>query len=561
MSFISFIQNMIGKKALKRFHQQCADPMKIQKDLLDHIVTKNEETMFGQDYNFKNIYSFEDFQNLVPLANYDDLQPYIEEELKGNRPQLTKDKPIFFATTSGTTGAKKYIPLTHESCEAKSDLMRVWTSSIFKDYPKVLEGKFLMLVSPEVESVSPSGISCGSQSGRSYRKIPFYIRSLYSSPYEAFGIKDFEAKYYTILRIAADQKITFLYACNPSTVLLLAKQLGKYTKQIIRDIREGTLSDEFDIPADIRKSVRKYMKPNPERAAFLEQAALIGGGELLPKYIWPDLQVIACWKGGTVGHDVEKFQDYFQKDLPVRDIGYFASEHFSSIPMSDDGCDGVLSIANNIYEFYPVENEKKPAGPDLLTLNQLEAGKQYYIYVTTLAGLYRYNMDDIIEVTGYHKKTPCIKFIQKRKGITSMVGEKLTETQVLKTVEEVFSSRQGRYEFISAIGLNQGETPYYTFLVEFDDDISASQKERLAADLDYSLKCHNIEYMAKRNSMRLGAAEIRVIKRGEFTKYRKRKVEDGKSDGTFKILRLSLDTAFGAEFEEVISEAVPCGVL
>ena len=42
---------------------------------------------------------------------------------------------------------------------------------------------------------------------------------------------------------------------------------------------------------------------------------------------------------------------------------------------------------------------------------------------------------------------------------------------------------------------------------------------------------------------------MRIIRRGEFNRYRKRMVEKGRLEGQFKILRITADAAFAREFE------------
>jgi hypothetical protein len=50
--------------------------------------------------------------------------------------------------------------------------------------------------------------------------------------------------------------------------------------------------------------------------------------------------------------------------------------------------------------------------------------------------------------------------------------------------------------------------------------------------------------------LRYGAPIIRVVRSGEYDRYRRRMVETGqRADGQFKILRLTSDTSFAAEFE------------
>jgi GH3 auxin-responsive promoter len=54
----------------------------------------------------------------------------------------------------------------------------------------------------------------------------------------------------------------------------------------------------------------------------------------------------------------------------------------------------------------------------------------------------------------------------------------------------------------------------------------------------------------KRKSKRYGPPVVRVVRSGEFDRYRRRMVEGGhRADGQFKVLRLTSDTSFAAEFE------------
>jgi len=550
---MSLIVNLIfsatSSKTLKRFRNKCCKPSEIQERLLNHIIEKNAGTAFGKKYLFGNIKSFGEYQKMVPISNYDELSPYINAELNGKAAQLTLEKPVFFAMTSGTTGSSKYIPVTNESLTAKSKLVRIWLSAFYKEHPGIFSGRILTVVSPEVESLAPSGVPCGAESGHGYRNIPRTLKSLYSCPYEIYELKSYDAKYYCLLRIAASQRISLIFSCNPSTILLLAKSLGQHTEDIIRDIHDGTVSDKFDIPNSLRSSIGVLLQANSNRATFLEEAATNGAGQLLPKYVWPEMVGITCWKGGTVGMYLDKFDQYFNKDLPIREIGYLASEHRGSIPISDKGSAGVLAIPTNVYEFYPADENHQPQGSELLTVDQLEEGKKYYIYVTTLAGLYRYDMNDIIEVLGFYENTPLISFVQKGKGVVSFTGEKLYESQVLSSVNQAFISRQGKYEFIAAVGEMHDDKPRYVFLTEFDDTLPNSEAHEMLRDLEITLQRHNQEYASKRASHRIETPILRIIRNGEFDLYRRRMVEKGRLDGQFKILRLTTDTSFAKEFE------------
>ncbi|MEN8199329.1 MAG: GH3 auxin-responsive promoter family protein [Thermodesulfobacteriota bacterium] len=548
MSLLDLVISAVGTETLFRFRGHCASPFKTQERLMRQILKANKGSEYGRRHGFSSIHSMADFQKNIPIATYNDLSPYIDAALEGKPAQLTEETPILFATTSGTTGKSKFIPVTPESKKLKSRLTRTWVSGIHRDHPDIFSGKILSVVSPEVESYAPCGTPCGAESGQGYRDIPKALKKHYSQPYDVFTIKDYDAKYYTLLRIAAGQPISFVLSCNPSTVLLIAQRLGDNTEAIIRDVRDGTLSHEINIPGEVRAVVEAQLQPDVNRARFLEQAASQGDGILLPRNVWPELKLIGCWKGGSVGIYLDRFDQYYPEGLPVRDMGWLASEVRGSIPLSDHGDDGPMGIDTNVYEFFPVDGDASPTGADLLTIDQLEAGRKYFVYVTTSAGLYRYDMNDILEVTGFYQETPVIRFVQKGKGVVSFTGEKLYEEQVIEAVDQALNPN-GRYEFITALGEMHGDTPRYVFLVEFEKEISREKGRELLSGIEQGVCRQNMEYESKRSSHRIGSPALRVIAPGQFDDYRRREVSKGRMDGQFKTLRLTKDAAFADEFK------------
>ena len=549
---MSFVGNVLLRTtsgpALKRFDDACTAPAQAQDRLLREILSTNADTEFGRRHGFGRITSFEEFQRRVPISSYEDLEPYINAAMQGQPNQLTKHSPVLFTTTSGTTGNVKYIPMTVESRRSKSRLIRLWFSGLYRDHPGIVAGRILSVVSPEVESHAPNGTPCGAESGHAYRTMPKPVQSMYTAPYPVFAIEDYEAKYYTLLRLAAGENISCIATVNPSTIVLLADRLAKHTEAIIRDVRDGTLSPDFNAPASLRASL--HLPPRPARARYLERAAAAGGGQLRPGLAWPNLAAIGCWKGGTVGAYLTNFDTFFPQRPPVRDFGYYATELRGSVPLSDEGDAGAIAVNTNVLEFRPADDDATPTGSDLLPVEQLETGQRYYVYVTNMAGLYRYDMNDIIEVVGRYRRTPLIRFVQKGKGVVSFTGEKLYEVQVMTAVDLALAELHGKYHFIAAVAeLVDGTTPRLVFLIEFDQPITNDDGAALVDRLDAAVGAQNVEYQTKRKSLRYGPPVIRAVRSGEFDRYRRRKVEEGRSDGQFKILRLTSDTSFASEFD------------
>jgi GH3 auxin-responsive promoter len=536
-------------RTIRRFTTMSRAPGQAQDRLLREILRTNADTGFGRRHGFAGITTFRQFQQRVPITSYEDLEPYITAAMHGQPAQLTKHPPVLFTTTSGTTGARKYIPMTREGKRAKSRLTWLWLCGLYRDHPGIVSGRILSVVSPEVESHAPNGVPCGAESGHAYRTMPGPVRSMYTAPYGVFAIEDYEAKYYTLLRLAAGQDISLIATVNPSTIVLLADRLARHTESIIRDVGNGSLSSDVTVPQTLRDSLR--LRPDPERARRLEQAATSGDGVLRPGLAWPKLAAVGCWKGGTVGAYLAKFDTLFPQGPPVRDLGYYATELRGTVPLSDQGDAGVVAVGTNVLEFHPAGEDRAPEGPELLGVEQLEVGQRYFVFVTNASGLYRYEMNDIVEVTGHYRQTPLIRFIQKGKGVVSFTGEKLYEVQVIAAVEQALASFRGSHHFIAAVAeLVGGTTPRLIFLFEFDDGIAEHDGSALVDRLDTAVGDQNEEYQTKRKSLRYGPPVIRVIRSGEFDRYRRRMVETGqRADGQFKVLRLTSDTSFATEFQ------------
>src|SRR5215218_7945112 len=429
-------------RSLRHFNALCRTPVQAQDRLLRQILETNADTEFGRRHGFAGIATLTQFQERVPISAYEDLEPYITAEMQGRPNQLTKDPPVLFTTTSGTTGNRKYIPMTREGKHAMSHVTLLWFCGLYRDHPGVVGGRILSVVGPEVESHAPSGVPCGAESGHAYRTLPGPVRSMYTAPYPVFAIEDYEAKYYTLLRLAAGQNISCIATVNPSTVLLLGDRLAQHTESIIRDVRDGSLSSELPVPQDLRDSL--HLRPDPERARRLEQATADGGGVLRPGLAWPKLAAVGCWKGGTVGAYLARFDTLFPQRPPVRDFGYYATELRGSVPLSDQGDAGAVAVGTNVLEFSPAGDDRAPEGRELLPVERLEEGQRYFVYVTSASGLYRYDMNDIVEVAGHYRKTPLIRFIQKGKGVVSFTGERLYETQVIAAVDQALAVLRGR---------------------------------------------------------------------------------------------------------------------
>jgi hypothetical protein len=541
-----FVIKAYGLKA-KAFEKATKSPFENQRKVLSQLLARNRNTAFGKEFNFIRINSIEDYQSRVPLGSYETLRPYIERVMRGEKNILTIDKPILFGVTSGTTGKPKHIPVTDFSRKKKKEVMDIWSYYTLQEHPKILDGKILAIVSPEREGHTTSKVPFGAESGHAYRNMPELVKNNYVLPYEVFEIKDYDAKYYCILRISMEQDVSTIATLNPSTILLLCQRMERIKNRIIDDIRYGTLTTEQTIRYDIRKRIESKLRPNPFRADELSRLSKEKGDQLCPLDLWPNLEVIVCWKGGSVGTYISHLRRYFNDDIPIRDFGYLSSEARVSIPVNDKGCGGILAINSNFYEFVrrgEIDKEKK----HFLTSGQLDVGQEYYIILTTPGGLYRYNIDDIVKVTGFFNKTPIIEFIQKGSIVTSVTGEKIYESHIDEAVNKAAESIGANLQFFSAF-VEWGRIPRYAIIVELINDLTKENKMELLKNIEDELTKINVEYKTKRCSQRLDTPVLKIVPRGAFEEYRSKKVSQGTHDGQFKLPKLTSDNNFHKNFK------------
>jgi len=548
----ALLRRWLKFSAADEFDDATWDPRFAQERKLLELLERNADSEYGREHGFDRIRSIEDYRASVPPNTYETLEPYILRMCKGQSGVLTSDVALMFATTSGTTGSAKYIPVTPSYLEEYSHGVHVHTYRIFTDFPDLLEGKLLVPTSNDVEGRTEAGLPYGAISGYLTRTQPRPIKRFYALPYELCKVKDVEAKYYLTLRYALPEDIRLIVMPNPSSMTLLADKLTAYAEPLIHDIRTGSV-DRAYLPEGTPASLGRGFAPEPRRADELA-SILRSSGKLLPSEVWPNLRLLSCWKGGTMPLYLRKLPDAYG-DLPVRDLGYMASEGRGATPLVNSGAGGVLNVTSHFFEFVP-EEQRDRDDKEFLTADELESNREYFVYFTTSAGLYRYDINDVVRVVDFYRNTPVIQFVRKGQGMTSITGEKLTESQVTGALLDAVET--GRFDvrhFTACVEWD--EPPYYALYTEVGESMTSDLCRELATAVDRALSARNIEYEAKRDSQRLGAPVLKRVAPGTYDALRQKRVAEGAPEAQVKIPQLSTNMEFGKDLE--VLEVVRAG--
>lgn len=508
-------------------------PREVQLSLLRRIVSENRDTEFGRAHGFASIGTYEAYCRHVPVQTYESLRPYIDAQERTRRPCLTAEPPVLYAQTSGTTGAPKHLPLTRTALALQQGSQRLFSFLQHRAVPGAYAGRLLAIVSPAVEGYLPGGSPFGSASGHLYASMPRLLRRKYVVPPEVFAVEDYSLKYLLILRLAlAERDITAMGAANPSTFLQLLTILKSHRAELLSDLEHEGFSRAAELPPAVQRAVAPRLGCAPARREELR--SLLERDPSGFAELWPHLRLVATWTGGSCGIALARLRAALPPATQVVELGYLASELRGSVTLGGAPGLGVPTLRETFFEF--VEPRRWEEGsPTFLTLDQLEVGRDYYVCVTTVAGLYRYFMNDIVRVTGRFQATPTIAFLQKGKGVTSITGEKLYESQVIEAVRAAERELGASSPFF--LMLADVERARYRLVMETDRSF-APDPGAFAVQVDRRLAECNLEYRQKRASGRLGPLVMTAMRDGFADAFKRWCVARGQREGQFKTVAL-----------------------
>ncbi|MDE6626013.1 MAG: GH3 auxin-responsive promoter family protein [Lachnospiraceae bacterium] len=378
----------------RRFVAPCSVEA-VQTDYLLKLLRRNRDTVYGRKYGFRDIKTYEDFVQRVPLTCYEDYEPYIDAAAKGEKHVLTSEKIMLFELTSGSSGGKKKIPYTRSLKREFQRGIKPWLCDLYTNIKGVDSGKSYWSITPVTtkRSYTEAGIPVGFEEDAEYfgfieQGIMRKIFAVDGSVKFSQDMADFYRK--TVRQLLQCSELTLISVWNPTFLTILCDFIGENALEFAE------------------------LFPEDKREPFL-QAAQAGRFDR----IFPELKIISCWADGSAADYIAEVEKRFP-GVYIQPKGLLATECFISFPMTGEQ-GSRLSIYSHFFEFRRLSDGR------IVTAGDLSTG-EYEVIVTTGGGFYRYCIGDIIEVLEvYSDRPPRIRFLH-RKGISSdLFGEKLTE--------------------------------------------------------------------------------------------------------------------------------------
>ncbi|MGQ0828952.1 MAG: GH3 auxin-responsive promoter family protein [Bacteroidota bacterium] len=505
MTLINSIASWWMKKRMHQIELFMKYPYDVQHEWLRKLIESAKDTEWGKKYDYKNIHSYEQFKEKVPIQDYDSLKPFIDRIRKGEQNILWHSDIKWFAKSSGTTNDKsKFIPVSEESLDnchynGGRDMIAIHCS--LHPETQLFTGKNLALAGSLVtDHFGDYESQNGDLSAIVINNLPVWAE-FFRAPDMSIALMDkWDEKLEKIALATMNENMVSL-AGVPSWMLLIMKKVLEKTG---------------------KKSIAE---------------------------VWPNLEVY--FHGGINFNPYrEQFKAIFNKpNLNYLEL-YNATEGFFGIQDQRNSDELLLMLDYGIYyEFMPVEEVGKH-NSKTLSLEETRAGVNYALIISTNAGLWRYMLGDTIKFTSLRPFR--FKITGRTKHFINAFGEEVIVDNADKALA-IACEKTGAFisEYTAApVYMKGNETGAHEWLIEFETQPSSI--EYFTEILDNALKSINSDYEAKRyQNLALKLPMVNSVPKDTFYKWFESK---NKLGGQHKVPRLSNDRKCIEEIYSIIKQ-------
>lgn len=468
-----------------------ADPGGAQRRTLHRLLARAKDTAFGRRHGFASIRTPADFARAVPIRDYVSQLDLFERIVAGEPDVSWPGRIRYFAQTSGTTAGDKRIPVSPEMIRSN----RTAALSIFAYYARrgrgrvgrLFDGQLLFLGGSTELTETESGAMIGDLSGIATQSIRWPIATRYEPGKQLALLDNWEQKVERVAQRVAGRDIRFVTGM-PSWVKVLFDRICE-----IRGVgKEGGITN-----------------------------------------VWPNLQLFV--HGGV---NFAPFRPMFRRylaaghDLDFLEV-YPASEGFIAVQAAaeDPGME-VFTHNGLFFEFVPLEQWGQADAPRL-TIDQVELDTPYSVVLSTNAGLWAYDIGDVVRFTSL--RPPRVVFAGRNKHFINAFGENIIGEQVSAAVAaasretglpvRAFTASPRYADQARRVGAHE-------YVIEFEQP-ATGREEQFARAIDAELQRCNNDYTVKRkDDLGMTCVEVTAVPDNTFYEWMKMR---GKLGGQHKV--------------------------
>ncbi|KAJ1292352.1 hypothetical protein BS78_02G385700 [Paspalum vaginatum] len=536
-----------------------------QELILRKILEKNHATEYLNKF-MNGSRDISAFKSQVPVVTYDVVQPYIARIAAGEQSSiLCGEQIVELLRSSGTSrGEPRLMPSISEDLYRRTYLYSLIMPIINKHIRGLGEGKAMYLLFVKAETLTNADIPVRSVL-TSYYKSPHFLHrkhdlyNRYTSPDEVILCSDsLQSMYCQLLcGLVERQHVVRLGAVFASAFLRSISFLQKHWRDLVNDIRTGRLNSNITNPT-CRLAIQSFLAlPNPEIADEIEAICSSGSWKGILGRLWPNVKYIEAVLTGTMAQYIPMLEFYSDGRIPLVCTMYASSESYFGVnlrPLCSPKDVSYTILPNMAYfEFISLKDGLKLTEDNevvekdkLVSLVDVKVGCYYELVVTTFAGLYRYRVGDVLQVTGFYNRAPQFKFICRRNVVLSIDSDKTNEEDLHNSVtraKKILESRNHLLlEYTSCTDTSTVPGHYVLFW-----EIKSMSTHEGAPPLDAHLleSCcvaveESLDYVYRRcraHDRTVGPLEIRLVEAGAFDALMDLLVSHGSSINQYKTPR------------------------
>lgn len=429
-----------------------------QLDTLSALLRHAEGTEFGRAHGFAQVMDHSSFMRRVPIGDYDAFSPHIDRMRAGERNVLVPERVRYFGNSSGSSnhGKSKFLPITERQIRHQQragadtllrylrwsgdrELMKGFTLGLFPPTTMRREGAALITSNPALMMT----------------RMPLVTRPVYLPEQDVRTIANYDEKLTVIAARYLDHDVraiagtTCWFTLLFDKVLAAARARGRRARNV----------------ADVWPNLR----------------VLFGGGVSANPY----LPVIRELVGRS---DVTLVDTY-----NATEGGVYAASDFSGAP-------GLLMLPHRgtFFEFVPLEERGRPS-PSRVPLWAVETDRLYAIVVSTVSGLYAYELGDIVRFVSVDPLR--VEFAGRLSGCLSVTQELTTHIEIERAVADAaLATSATTLDFGAAadVGVDGTAKSRYVLFVEFQQGGAPAEMAAFARAFDEGLCKQNRVYREHR---------------------------------------------------------------
>lgn len=384
MSFFLSISHrcldLVCQKAYIRYWQYANDLMYIQNRQLKKIL--QQQGMPELNYI--------DFIQQFPLTHYGTIQKQVEQHILENQQQMGGDKIEYYQTESSQAGLTKFIPYTQSFLDELDHAIGLWVAGLYQQYPELKKTSHYWQINhaakldiPKKHFIYHDGLILNATKRKLHEAtcaVPSEVGAAQLAEDRVFA---------TAVYLVANQDLGLISVWDPQHGLDLLETLRQHQQEVIRVLRTGQWQ---------RKGLQYLKAPKACEQSYKLQRLDLNTSEAWP-VLWPKLILISSRAEGQFLQKAQQWKAQFPS-LHFEEKGLWNTEGVVTIPFQGRH---PLAYQSHFYEFVDLKTQK------IVPAWRLNAGDVVCPVLTTSAGLFRYVLNDVLEVATFYSKIPCLK--------------------------------------------------------------------------------------------------------------------------------------------------------